>query len=79
MTQFQQLISSLHQQAAASLHRSDVLKPLAWLIGILILGALGSAYQQAPVVLTFLLGGAAAAAVMLYFAAYIFWGTIRLT
>jgi hypothetical protein len=38
--QFQQLISSLREQLTANISRSDILRPLAWLIGLMITGIL---------------------------------------
>ena len=38
MTGFLQLVASLREQMSATLSRSDVLRPLAWLIAILVAG-----------------------------------------
>ena len=72
MTEFHQLFSSLREQASASLHRSDVLKPLAWLIGMLVLGSLASAYHGPPEWLTVLFAVSAGLAIFLYVGAYLF-------
>jgi hypothetical protein len=48
MTPFIQLVSSLREQMHASVSRSDVLKPLAWLIGILFTGLVLLLLAKAP-------------------------------
>jgi hypothetical protein len=73
MTDFLQLVSMLREQMSATLSRSDVLKPLAWLVGILalLLGlSLWSGAAPAWLLVTELvlvIGGT-----LLYGAAYIF-------
>jgi hypothetical protein len=48
MPDFTQLVSTLREQMSATLSRSDALKPLAWLTGILTLATVLMLYAQAP-------------------------------
>jgi hypothetical protein len=48
VTDFLQLLSSLREQMSATLSRSDVLKPLAWLVGILTFATVIMVYVGAP-------------------------------
>ena len=73
MTSFLQLVSSLREQMSATLSRSDVLRPLAWLIAILVAGTVVTAVAPgAPVDLStwffFLLAGS----VVLYGLGYLY-------
>jgi hypothetical protein len=72
MTDFLQLVSTLREQMNATLSRSDVLKPLAWLIGILATMTVFALFAKSPawilVMFTIFLG----LAIILYGGAYIF-------
>lgn len=72
MPQFQQILSALREQLSANVSRSDVLKPLAWLIGLLLAGTLLSSLEKAPIWLTATLLGMIGAAGIVYGGAYIF-------
>ena len=48
MADFLQLVSMLREQMNATLSRSDVLKPLAWLVGILALATVLMLATKAP-------------------------------
>jgi hypothetical protein len=69
---FLQLLSALREQMNATLWRSDVLKPLAWLIGVLMLAMVILALGQAPNWLLILMAVLLLAIVALYGGAYVF-------
>jgi hypothetical protein len=48
VTDFLQLVSTLREQMNATLSRSDVLKPLAWLVGILATMTVLALFAKAP-------------------------------
>jgi hypothetical protein len=62
----------LKEQMNATLSRSDVLKPLAWLIGILALSIALFLYAKAPGWLVATLGVSFIVAIFLYFACYLY-------
>ena len=47
MPEFLQIVSALREQMSASLSRSDALRPLSWLFGILMISFLGCLYERA--------------------------------
>jgi hypothetical protein len=67
MSQFSQLLSLLQEQMHATISRSDVLRPLAWLLIILSSTTLIALYLQLPVWFS-------APAAILWFAAVILYG-----
>jgi hypothetical protein len=69
---FIQLVSMLKEQMNATLSRSDVLKPIAWLIGILTLATALFMYAKAPDWLIILMGISLLIAIFLYFFSYIY-------
>ncbi len=72
MTDFLQLVASLREQMSANLSRSDVLRPLAWLIGLLLTSILGAATVKAPSWVLLTLSASVVAAVLVYAFAYVF-------
>lgn len=72
MADFLQLVSMLREQMNATLSRSDVLKPLAWLIGILSALTVFLAVAKAPEWLLIWTAVPLLCAVALYGAAYVF-------
>ena len=72
MTSFLQLAASLREQMTANLSRSDVLKPLAWLIGLLVTAFAVALWAKASawVVGAVLVG--LALTVLLYMGSYVF-------
>jgi hypothetical protein len=72
MTGFLQLAASLREQMTANLSRSDVLKPLAWLIGLLLTGLVLAITAKAAGWVVAGLMGAVGAGVVLYMGAYVF-------
>jgi len=72
MADFLQLVSMLREQMNATLSRSDVLKPLAWLIGILAALTAVLAAAKAPEWLLVWAAGSLVCTIVLYGAAYTF-------
>jgi hypothetical protein len=72
MNDFIQIVSSLREQMQATLSRSDALKPLAWLMGMLLTALLVSAYLQAHTAIQILLGTLLGLSGALYLFAYTF-------
>jgi hypothetical protein len=72
MTDFLQLISTLREQMHATLSRSDVLRPLAWLLAILIVLIFGLIYLNAPNWIILCAGIALFICVVLYAGSYIY-------
>jgi hypothetical protein len=72
MGPFQQLISSLREQLTANISRSDILRPLAWLIGLLITGILVAEGEHASTLITITLVTMLIASVMIYGFGYIY-------
>jgi hypothetical protein len=70
MPDFIQIVSALKESMQATLSRSDILKSLAWLIGLLLLATVGAAGVKAPDLLLALLGGLLTLAVLLYLGSY---------
>jgi hypothetical protein len=70
MANFSQLISSLREQMNATLSRSDVLKPLAWLIGTLTITTVLMVYVQSPNWLLVVMAMLLVAIIILYGWAY---------
>jgi len=79
MTGFMQVVSMLREQMHATLSRSDILRPLSWLIALLLLAAILAFYFRLPewfgiIVVVFL-----SAAVLLYLApTLIVYSTIKM-
>jgi hypothetical protein len=69
---FTQLVTMLREQMSSTLSRSDVLKPLAWLIGILTGATALFLYAKAPDWLIAALGASLLTSVFLYFGSYLF-------
>lgn len=63
--------STLHQ-ALASGSRSTVLKPLAWLIGLTLIGSIGSHRLGTPLWLANTIGVLSVVSIILYISAYIY-------
>lgn len=72
MTSFLQLAASLREQMNATLSRSDVLKPLAWLVGLLLTGLIMAVATKADQWVIGTLVGAIALAIATYIGAYVF-------
>jgi hypothetical protein len=72
MTNFLQLVSSLREQMSATLSRSDALKPLAWLIGILATSTVLMLYVKAPEWMLAIMAFLLVASIFLYGFAYTF-------
>lgn len=72
MTNFMQLVSLLREQMHATLSRSDVLKPLAWLIGIISTAFCVSLYAKPSEWVLVVLAVALVASILLYGFAYVF-------
>jgi heme/copper-type cytochrome/quinol oxidase subunit 2 len=72
MTNFLQLVSILKGQMNATLSRSDVLKPLAWLIGILATLTVAAAIGKSPTWLLVIFAAFMAMSVCLYIGAYVY-------
>lgn len=72
MSQFTQLLSMLREQMHATIARSDVLKPLAWLITVLCGTTLGSFYLDAPSWFSITLAVFLGAGLLLYIFSYAF-------
>jgi hypothetical protein len=72
MTEFLKVISLLREQMHATLSRSDMLRPLAWLIGMLLTATVGMAAGRAPNWLLVLMSIVLVAVIALYGTAYVF-------
>jgi hypothetical protein len=72
MTEFLKVISLLREQMHATLSRSDILRPLAWLIGMLLTATVGMAAGRAPNWLLVLMSIVLVAVIALYGTAYVF-------
>ncbi len=72
MSYFQQLVSVLREQFHATLSRSDVLKPLAWLAGILLTAMVGMLWVKAPSWLTVLMAILLSVSIVLYLISYVY-------
>ena len=58
------------RQQLDSAARTDVLRPLAWLVGILVIGIIGLVHADAPSWTLLLLGATVGFVILLYAAAY---------
>jgi hypothetical protein len=73
MSDFLQMVSTLREQMNATLSRSDVLKPLAWLVGLLVAAAGLLVFSgKAPDWLLVTIGVSLAASVAIYVASYLY-------
>jgi len=72
LADFAQLVTMLREQMNATLSRSDVLKPIAWLIGILATATLALTFSKAPEWLLICVAICMLFAVALYVGAYVF-------
>lgn len=72
MANFMQLVSMLREQMNATLSRSDVLKPLAWLIGILATATVMALAASAPEWMLVILIWSLVGSIGLYAFSYIF-------
>ena len=72
MADFLQLISTLREQMNATLSRSDVLRPLAWLIGILTTAIILMVVAKGPEWLLILMSVLLVFSIGIYFFAYVF-------
>jgi len=70
--QFGQIASLLREQLTTSISRSDVLKPLAWLVGMLLSAIILLAYLKAPDWLLIALAVPVFLSLALYGFAYVF-------
>ncbi len=66
------LINALLQQSSASGSRSTTLKPLGWLVGLLLIATVGGATASIPEWLLMALAGFTGLSVFLYFGAYLY-------
>ncbi len=69
---FLSLVSALREQMQATLSRSDVLRPIAWLVGILVTATVTLVLAKAPEWLLILSGLLLLASIVLYIVAYLF-------
>lgn len=69
---FVQLLTSLREQMQASLSRTDVLRPMTWLVGILLLGTLLAFSAGLPQIVSHSIAVMLGISVALYIAAYLF-------
>ena len=67
-----QFVSTLREQMHATLSRSDVLKPIAWLVGLLVTLTLGLAFGRVPHWLLMVSASLLGVSVALYVGAYLF-------
>ena len=72
MADFLQLVSMLREQMNATLSRSDVLKPLAWLVGILATATIAALFSRPPDWVLVALVVALLGSTILYGMAYVF-------
>lgn len=72
MTPFLQIVSSLREQMQATLSRTDVLRPLAWLVGLLLTALVALSWASAPQWLLATVATLFVPATLLYGAAYVF-------
>lgn len=72
MADFFQLVSTLREHMSAKLSRSDALRPLAWLIGLLALVFVGALHEKAESWILVVLLVSIFLAVLLYAGAYIY-------
>jgi hypothetical protein len=72
MADFLQLVTMLREQMNATLSRSDVLKPLAWLVGMLALGVVLMVVAKAPDWVLQPIVWALMGSIILYICAYTF-------
>jgi hypothetical protein len=72
MPDFMQFVSTLREQMHATLSRSDVLKPVAWLVGLLVTLTLGLTIGGVPHWLLIVSSSLLGASVLLYVGAYLF-------
>jgi hypothetical protein len=72
MADFLQLVSSLREQMNATLSRSDALKPLAWLVGILATATILGLFAKASEWILVAFVVALMSSIALYAAAYTF-------
>ena len=70
MTDFMQIVSSLREQMNATLSRSDVLRPLAWLVALLGTICISALWMKAPVGILTIFVLFLGLAVVLYIFAY---------
>lgn len=72
MASFLQVLSMLKEQMSATLSRSDVLRPLVWLIGILTFATAAFLYAKAPDWLLVMMAVSLFLSIGLYVFAYIY-------
>jgi hypothetical protein len=72
MADFLRLISTLREQMNATLSRSDILRPLAGLIGILITAIILMIVAKGPEWLLILMSALLVFSIVIYFFAYVF-------
>lgn len=72
MPMFGQIMTAMREQMSATLSRSDVLKPLAWLVGLLLLATFGMVATKAEMLIQYICLGLTVSSVLLYGAAYVF-------
>lgn len=72
MSQFAQVLTALREQMTATLSRSDVLRPLAWIVGLLLLALVGMTATKADYVVQITILVLAVLSAVIYLAAYIF-------
>jgi hypothetical protein len=70
MNGFMQMVSALREQMHATLSRSDVLRPLAWLIGILLTATVAALFAKPPEWLLIVMASLLVGAIVLYGIAY---------
>lgn len=72
MTEFLHILSSLREQMSATLSRSDVLRPIAWIVGILTTTTVVMLFAKAPDWLLILMATLLVLNIFLYGFAYLF-------
>jgi hypothetical protein len=72
MADFLQFASILKEQMNAALSRSDILRPLTWLVGLFLFATIGLVASAAPQWMLIGAGSVLGATVLLYLGAYIY-------
>lgn len=72
MAMFGQILTAMREQMNATLSRSDVLKPLAWLVGLLLFASVAMVFAKAETLIQYGCLGVTAFTVFLYAGAYLF-------
>jgi uncharacterized protein YacL len=72
MSDFLNIVSALREQMNANLSRSDILRPLAWVMGILVFGLIGVLLRSPPSWLLVVMVAFIGTALIIYLGSHIF-------